>query len=211
MKNKKSNNYFSATEKAMIRQAVVDAESRTSGEIATMIVDQSDSYREAEILGAVLFSGFLSIIVAIVIHHVTIWSYVPLVFVLFFPSRYLFSNFPKLKLSFVSRKRIVEAVRGRAVRAFYEKGLYRTREETGVLIFISLLERKVWMLGDKGINARIHSHFWHGLARELAQGIKEDKAAEAMCSVISACGDELARHFPRNEDDMNELPDEVMS
>jgi len=234
MKRDRSVNFFSEEENARIRAAVEAAEANTSGEIVAMVVHRSDSYREAEILGAVLTSAFLALLVEVaiqlispwlstsgwehggrlpaelVLYGVSVWTYVPLAFLLFFPLRYLFRRCESLKLAFVGRRRIQEAVRERAVRAFYEKGLYRTRDETGILIFLSLLEHKVWILGDRGINGRIPHQEWQDLAGELSNGLREGRACDALCSVIAACGAELARHFPRRPDDTNELADEVI-
>ena len=80
-----------------------------------------------------------------------------------------------MKIPFLSGKRIEETVRERAVMAFYEKQLYKTRDETGILIFISLLEHRVWILGDRGINAKIAPDFWEKIASELSSGIKEKR------------------------------------
>ncbi|HEY3307215.1 MAG TPA: hypothetical protein VGJ93_02055 [Desulfuromonadaceae bacterium] len=210
MKNNKARHFFNKQEKNRIRLLVKEAERLTSGEIATMVVDESDSYREAEILGAVLLSSLLALIIAIAIHHITIWTYIPLVCLIYFPLFWIFRRFPGLKLSFVSRRRIEEAVRERAVSAFFSKGLYRTREETGILIFISLLEHKVWILGDRGINALIEPESWRSFADELAKGIRDGHACEALGSVVQKCGTILAEHFPRRSDDTNELPDELI-
>jgi putative membrane protein len=210
MKSIKARDFFTAAEHENIRAAVEAAEATTSGEIATIVVDRSDSYREAETLGTVFVAGLLGVIVCVAIQHVAIWTYIPLVFLLFLPLRLLFHRFSRLKLPFIGKRRLEEAVRERALRAFYEKGLYRTREETGILIFISLLEHKVWILGDRGINVKIPPDSWQRMVRELAEGIKGEKACEALCSVIAACGAELARHFPRRADDKNELTDEVL-
>ena len=195
----------------MIRQAVAEAEARSSGEIATMVVRESERYREAEELGALLLAGLAGLILAVALHHVTIWTYIPSVFVLFFPSLWLFRRFPRLKLSFVGPGRQAEAVHERALAAFFEKELHLTGEQTGILIFISLLERKVWILGDRGINERIPPGYWRSLAAELAAGIRKGEAARALCRVIAGCGSELARHFPRGADDRNELPDEILT
>jgi putative membrane protein len=203
--------FFSDAEKEAIRQAVANAEARSSGEIATMVVPASDRYREAEQLGALLVAGLLAVAGAVMLHHVTIWTYIPMLCLLYFPVLLLFRRFPRLKLSFVGPRRQAEAVRERALRAFYEKGLYRTREETGILIFISTLERKVWILGGRGINARIPPGSWQALAGELAAGIRSGRAAEALCRVIAGCGSELSRHFPRRADDRNELPDQILT
>ncbi|QSV44894.1 TPM domain-containing protein [Geobacter benzoatilyticus] len=207
----KADDFFTPGERERIRAAVAESERGTSGEIATMVVDASDSYREADILGAMLLSGLLSVIVAVAVHHVTIWSYIPLVVLFYFPCRYLFRLVPRLKLPFAGRLRLAETVRERAVRAFYEKGLYRTRGETGILIFISLLEHKVWILGDRGINEKISPDFWRKLASELADGLRQGRACDALVAVISACGVELAAHFPPRPDDVNELRDEILT
>lgn len=207
---KKAKEFFSKEERERISQAVAVAEAGTSGQIATMVVVESDSYREARLLGVIFLSGLLALVVSIIIRHVTIWSYIPLVFLLGLPTLLLFVRFPRLKLAFVGKKRLNEAVRNRAVKAFFEKGLYRTREETGVLIFISLLERKVWILGDRGINARIRPESWGSLAADLAAGIRGGLACSALCAVIASCGEELGRHFPKRPDIGNELPDEVI-
>ncbi|WP_243371504.1 TPM domain-containing protein [Geotalea sp. SG265] len=211
MKPDKTNDFFSAAEMKAIRKAVAVAETGTSGQIAPMIVDESDSYREALLLGVLFLSGLLALIVAIAIHHVTIWTYIPLVVVLALPCYLLLRRFPRIKLAFIGRKRINEAVQERAVRAFYEKGLYRTRHETGVLIFISLLERKVWILGDRGINEKITPDSWQTLAGELAKGIRQGKTCESLCTTIRACGEELTRYFPQAPGTgINELPDDLL-
>src|ERR1700687_4569696 len=100
------------------------------------------------LLGVILVAGLVALIVAIAPQHTTIWSYLPLVFLLSFPGRLLFNHFPRLKFPFVNKRRMMHAVRERAIRAFFEKKLYKTRNENGILIFISILERKVWILGD---------------------------------------------------------------
>lgn len=234
MKRTRSETFFSEEENSRIKAAIGAAESETSGEIVAMIVDRSDSYREAEILGATLTAALMAFLLEIaiqfaafrystagwgqggrleaelILYGVSVWTYIPLVILLFFPLRYLFSRWEKLKLNFVGRKRIEEAVRERAVRAFYEKRLYRTRDETGILIFLSLLEHKVWILGDRGISKKIPHDQWKELARELAAGLKEGRACDALCKVISSCGEILADHFPKRPDDINELSDEVI-
>lgn len=205
-----AHDYFSAVEKEAIRKAVARAEATSSGEIATMVVSESDRYREAEALGALLLAGFIGVVVAVLLHHVTIWTYIPVVFLLYFPVLFFLRRFPRLKLSFVGPRRLAEAVSERALVAFYQQGLYRTGMETGILIFISLLEHKVWIVGDRGINEKIPPGYWKTLAEQLAQGLKAGRGAEAVCEVIVACGRELEHHFPRRDDDRNELSDEII-
>ncbi len=211
MKEPIAEKFFNEEERQRIAQAVAEAEEGTSGEIATMVVARSDSYCEATSLAAVLTAAFVSLVLAIASHHVTIWSYLPITLLLYFPARHAICRLPRLQRPLISRRRMEECVRQRAVRAFYEKGLYRTRNETGILIFISLFEHKVWILGDRGIDARIPAEAWQKYARLLSAGIGEGRACEALCGVVAACGEELARHFPRQADDRDELPNEPLS
>lgn len=225
---------FSQEEHDRIKTAVAAAEAATAGEIAVMVVDRSERYREAEVLGSMLLALALAVlaeltIAAAIIHGVTggwgsgashlvvmvlssasLWRCLPLAVLLYFVSRWLFRRWERLKLPFISPRRREEAVRDHAVRAFYERGLYKTRDETGVLIFISLLEHKVWILGDRGINRLIEPGQWQSLAAELANGLKTGTACTALCSVIGQCGALLARYFPRKHDDTNELADGVL-
>lgn len=233
----KASELFSPEDKENISISIKRAEEKTSGEIAIMVLDSSDSYREAETLGAFILAGFFSLILETIksyfialkaagwsygLHgfsahflseaagNATVWTYIPMVFVLYFPFRFIISKFPEIKIPFLSAKRIDETVRERAVMAFYEKQLYKTRDETGILIFISLLEHRVWILGDRGINTKIAPDFWGQIAAELSMGIRKKEYGKSVCHAVSKCGEELSRHFPIKSDNTNELPDEVM-
>ncbi len=211
VKRQTAETFFSEAEQEQILKAVRSAEMSTSGEIATMIVDGSDRYLEAELAGSLFFSALTALIVALATHHVTIWSYIPMVIIIYFPASLISRKYPRIKLPFAGSVRIAEAVRQRAVRAFYEKRLYMTRHETGILIFMSLLERKVWILGDRGINERIDPSLWSEMAADLARGIAEMRGCAALCEVIDRCAAELSRHFPRQSDDTNELADSLLT
>ncbi|HEY6873422.1 MAG TPA: TPM domain-containing protein [Geobacteraceae bacterium] len=210
MKDPKTHTFFSDDEREAIRRAVEAAEATTSGEIATMVVDHSDRYREAELLGGMLVAGLAAVIAAVATQHTTIWSYLPLALLLSFPARLLFYRFPRLKFPFVNKRRMMHAVRERAIRAFFEKKLYKTRDENGILIFVSILERKVWILGDRNIDSKIPHETWQALAREVSEGIRDGRAGESLCAVVEKCGRILAAHFPKMPDDVNELPDDLI-
>ena len=199
--------FFSKAQKEMIRQAVRDAEQDTTGEIAIMLVDESDRYREAEVLGGLLIGAFASFLAAVILNHLTIWFYIPVTLILFVPAYYLFKIFPHLKSALLTKKRIGDAVRERAVYAFFQKGLHKTKEQTGILIFISLLERSVWILADRAIHEKVRDDFWRSLTRELIEGIKAHRAFEALNSVLTKCSEELKKHFPGPHRDC--LPDDV--
>lgn len=199
--------HLSSDQQAAIRAAVSKAESHTSGEIVPLLVAQSDDYREAAAQAAAIIAAALALALALIIHDTSIWFFLPAAFVLYFPTLAAVRRLASLKLAFTPVERVQETVRLRALRAFYEKGLHRTRDENGILIFISLLERKVWILGDRGINAVIPPERWISLASALSSGIRQGQLTEALVGVIAEMGDVLRQHFPSRHDDANELPD----
>ena len=207
----KADQFFTTEERERLKATTHEVESRTIGEIVIMVVDRSDRYLEAEVFGGVLLGSLLSLILTLLFFHSSIWSYIPLSFLFFFPCRVLFQRIDALKRLFVGIRRKEEAVRLRAERGFFEKGLYNTKKKTGILFFLSLFERKVWVLADKGIYEKMDQETLNRFAHEVSRGIKEGRACEALSQAIQGIGELLSRHFPITPDDTDELPNAVLT
>ncbi|MGA2516224.1 MAG: TPM domain-containing protein [Thermodesulfobacteriota bacterium] len=207
----KSERFFTAEEKEKLKATTQDVESKTIGEIVVMVVDHSDHYIEAEVLGSVLLGSLLSLILAVRFFDSSLWFYIPMSFIFFFPCWFLFIKVEALKRLFLGTKRKEEAVRLRAERAFFERGLYRTKKSTGVLFFLSLLERKVWVLADKGIHEKMDEGTLDRFADEVSKGVREGRAYDALSQAIQEIGILLSKHFPITGEDVDELPDDVIT
>ncbi len=206
-----ASDFFSEEEKDRIEAMTRDVESRTIGEIVVMIVGSSDPYVEADLLGGVLLGSLLSFILTVLVFHSSIWYFVPMSFIFFFPSHWIVRGVTPLKALFISRERREEAVQRRAISAFYEHGLYKTRKNTGVLFLLSLLERNVWVLADKGIHEKIGQESLNQFATLVSQGVREGRPCDALCEAIRKIGEVLSRHFPMTPGDTNELPNSVLT
>ena len=207
----RADEFFSPEEKERLKATIQEVESKTIGEIVVMVVDRSDHYIEAEVVGGILLGSLLSLILSLLFFHSSIWSYVPLSFLFFFPCWLLFKRVEALKRLFIGMRRKEEAVRLRAERVFFEKGLYKIKKNTGVLFFLSLLERKIWVLADRGIYEKMDQETLNRYASEVSKGIRESRACEVLSQAIQGIGVLLSRHFPITPDDTDELPDDVMS
>jgi putative membrane protein len=211
----KAAQFFTQEENKRITAAIKAVESRSDGEVAVMVVDQSAAYQEADVLGGVILGGILALIISEILvdyfGHDSLWYYIPLSFILFFPFRFLTAQVPAIKNVFMTVKRKEEAVKQRALRAFYEKGLYKTRHHTGVLFFLSLLEHKVWVLADKGIHKKINQETLNRFAQTVSQGIGQGQACPALCRAIEEIGGLLIEHFPATPGHQDQLPDQVLT
>jgi len=206
----KADSFFTEEEKEQIKVATIGVEARTIGEIATVVIDQSSEYKESEFIGGVFIGGFVSLIITVIFFHASIWAFIPFAFLLFFPARLLFQSVPVLKTALIGRRRKEKAVKERALRTFYERGLYQTKKHTGVLFFLSLLERKVWVLADKGIHGKVQQQTLNKFARMVSKGIQESRTADALCEAITGMGELLWEHYPITDADTDELPNVVM-
>lgn len=207
----KADNFFTQQEKEEISRAIQSLETRTSGEVAVILVDQSDPYPEGEFLGGILIAGLLAFVATLRFFHGQIWFLIPLHFLFFLPLYLLFQKIPFLKTPFLGARRKEAAVRRRALQAFYEKGLYKTHRHTGVLFFLSLLERKVWVLADKGIYEKVKQETLNQFAGQVSAGVRDRQAGQALVQAIQGVGNLLAEHFPITAGDIDELPDTVMT
>jgi putative membrane protein len=202
--------FFTDPEKERIRQAVVAAESKTAGEVVPMIVPSSARYTEIELLGLVagLFAGILI---------EWFWSdpwgspYFQLWPVFGALVGFFVGRIPDVKRLLAPRRRINEAVYKLGLASFTEQGLHYTKDHTGILILVSLLEHRVEVLADRGINQKVAQGTWDEVVHIITAGIKSGHACDAFCKAIERCGDILATHFPRQADDQDELPNRLVT
>lgn len=207
----KADSFFNNEEKERISAAIRAVERTTAGEVAVMVVDQSDSYPEGLILTGAVGGGLVALGVAEYFFVDSLWHFALLAVVTVPAFVWLSGYCPRLKRFFIADARLAEQVRKRALAAFYEKGLDKTLDATGVLFFISLFEHRVWVLADKGIYEKISPEELQGYAKVVASAVKSGQAASVLCEQIHAVGKILTVHFPIKPDDTNELTDEVMT
>ena len=202
--------FFNEQEKERIHQSIVAAESKTAGEIVPMIVTSSARYTEIEIYG--LIAGlFIGLVVEWIWSDPWGSSFVNLWPIVGARIGFLLCQLPSIKRLVTPKNRIEAAVHTLALAAFSQHGLHYTRDHTGILILISLLEHRVEVLADRGINAKVDPATWQEISKIVAAGLKANQACEAVCKAIHRCGEILTAHFPRQSEDQNELPDRLVT
>ncbi|MBM4124314.1 MAG: hypothetical protein FJ246_05090 [Nitrospira sp.] len=209
---------FSQEDLKKIREAVQAAEPRTRGEIVPMVVPSSARYQEAGHRVGLALALLVLTLFLTADYGWTGWGWsrheagwIMIGVVLAYAFGQWLGSFPACIRLAVSQARMAAKVRLRAERAFYEHGLHKTREGTGVLLMVSLLERQVQVLADRAINERVAPGTWDQLVQDLIAGIKDGRPTEALCRAIARCGDLLVKHFPAGEgDNPDELADELI-
>ncbi len=197
---------FSQEDLGRIREAVQAAERRTRGQIVPMVVPSSGVYREAAHLAGLL-TALIFLVLTMTVGTLWVewgdWLAEPYHFgvvILVAVVGYMVGSFagstPVGIRIFTSKARMSMKVRHRAERAFHQHGLHKTRDGTGMLIMVSLLERQVQVLADRAIHEVVPDGTWQTVVQFVIQGIKDDRPVEGLCRAIAECGELLARHFP---------------
>ena len=206
-----------------IGSAVKKAESKTSGEIATAMIKESYDYAIYELMFAVVI-GFLYFVIMMFFSgnieqflQEKFWDYSVNYLIMFYGFStfiviaifYFIGNISSIDRLIVPKKVRNQKVQERATRYFMESGVYNTKDRTGILIFISIMERRVELLADSGISEKIPTEKWQNIVDNIIKGIKQKEITEHLMESINECGDLLAKHFSIQSDDKNELTDDI--
>ena len=208
--------FLSDDQRARVTAAVEKAEKLTAGEIVVMFISASYHYPMANVIGATTFAIPLALIFTPVIGrwlwigNQNMWLFLGLFTVFFILFHEIIKRTYWLKRYFISRKEIDAEVKEAAVTHFFYHGLYCTRDKTGVLVLISVFERRVWVLADQGINAKVARGQWDEIVKMITDGIKQKRATGAICAAVEKIGDLLKVHFPIKPDDIDELENVII-
>jgi len=110
---------------------------------------------------------------------------------------------------FVTNRGVVDPAAD-AWAVFAKLKMHHTARRNAALVFIAPNARRFAIVGDEGLHRHCEEGFWNQLADELAGGFRKENYTGALIRVIEQIGAVLARHFPPQPDDGNELPDEIV-
>jgi putative membrane protein len=216
---------LSAADSARITQAVTAAEAMTDGEIVPIVAAQSDSYSDVvlqwALLGALVAMAvaaarpaLLDAIDAVMrggwageTPRLTILLF--LVVALFLILRFVV-GLPGLRYKLSPGATKARRVRRRAVALFRVGVQTHTANRNGVLLYLSLAERRAEIVADAAVHAVVPAERWGDILSALLEQVSAGRAANGMVAAIEAVGETLATHFPHSARDAPELPDRLI-
>ncbi|MFN0219372.1 MAG: TPM domain-containing protein [Hyphomicrobium sp.] len=201
-------NLFSEDGRQRVSEAIIAAERKTSGEIIAVVAESSDTY----VYAPFLWSALAALLVPWPLIHFTWiavqWIYLLQLVVFFTLVALLWPRHVRTALSPKSlRDRHVQR---RATEQFLAQNLHTTAGRTGVLIFVSVAERRAVILADTGIDSKVPDGAWQQIVDRMTTAIGGDRAADGFVAAIGEIGVLLAAHFPPGVYDPNELPDHLI-
>lgn len=214
--------------RALVSEAVTEAEGATSGEIVTVLADASDGYTDVALLWAAgaAFTA-MSVFAAFPKPFLDTWdalfagwghewttgelaSMVIALGLVKFLGVLLIQQWQPLKYVLIPGPVKSMRVHDQAVRQFKVGARGRTTGRTGVLIYLSMREHRAEIVADESIAAKVPAEVWGEAMGDMLAHIGKGNVAEGLAVGIRDVGFILAEHFPRGLDDENELPDRLI-
>lgn len=201
-----------------IKLAVQTVERRTNAEIVPMVVIRSGLYREvSHWVGLGLSLLMLAILLTVESnwlpwgwHASNAASLLLSTLAAYGGGAWLGTLWPVIRLC-TSAERMRHKVKFRAERAFSQHALSHTRERTGVLIMLSILERQIYVLPDQSLDRLVSTDQWALVVQAAVERLQHDDIVSGLCQGIHRCGLILADICPGGPDgNPNELPDELI-
>ena len=211
-----------------VSQAVAAAEMLSNGEIVTIATDRSDPYHDVAlawaIAAALLVPAFFALFPALLadgldwlsggwaIGHAvaTISAALLAMMVLKFLGVRLVLLWRPLLIALTPRGIKARRVRARAITCFKVGAERRTIGRTGILIYLSMDEHIAEIVADEAIHSKVAPEAWGEAMAAMIDEVRAGRVADGIIAAVGRVGAILAAHFPRSDNDVNELPDRLI-
>lgn len=208
--------YLNESDLVNIESAISNIEKHTSGEVVPMIVHRSSVIRMTPVIVFVLLFTMMNIFFEFIyqttffvsLNQSIIFYIFGIVLCIIFS--YLLASFNFVQRLFVHPLDRDYQSNQRALFEFYNLGLNKTDGSTGILLFVSIMDREVVILADKGINEKIKPESWIELKNQMILNLKNKKMGLGFTQAIEACGEILKVHFPVSAENKNELMNKLI-
>lgn len=219
---------MSDAERARVSAAVAAAESRSAGEIVTILAERSDDYADVALVWAAA-AGLAALLALVLapdfylglyerlsggwVHEWTpraVLTAAAMVVAVKFGAVWLVLLWRPLRQWLTPPQIRDRRVRAHAITCFKVGAERRTHGRTGILIYLSMAEHRAEIVADQAIAATVPPEVWGDAMAAMLAELKQDRLADGLIAAITRVGALLAEHFPRAEDDQNELPDRLI-
>lgn len=200
--------FFDETARKRAAECVAAVERETGAEMVIVVRRISGRFRAADYLGG--FAIALLVLAVLIFHpHAFDEQYFPFEVLLgFVLGASVTANVVPLRRALAGAAACAESVRTAARAAFFDGGISRTKGRSGLLVYVSMFEKRVELVPDIGLDLGVLGPRWTELESRLASAVR---AADfgAFLETLKSAAPLLAEACPRCADDVNELPDEM--
>lgn len=201
--------FINDTDRQRIKQAVESAEELFDGELVTIIAAASDTYRYIPTMWAglvTLLAPWLTMLIEPGLDLFAVLSVQSAVFLVML----LLFHWQPVKMALVPRQVQHQRASRLAHEQFFRQGLHLTRNHNAVLLFVSVAERYVEIIADKGINECVGQQCWLEIVDGFTRRVRAGHVSDGFLYAIDECADCMSRYYPSGEEAANILTNHLI-
>ena len=225
MAMKKASEIFNDEQTKRINDAIVEAESHTSAEILPVLATASGRYDRAEDMLGLWFGLILAAVAYLLVPNpvddpngwgqssgiVKLSILLGCIVAGFIIGAIVASRVAWLRRLCTPRRQMSDEVQLRAKSVFFDNRVHRTTGGSGLLVYLSLYERCAALIADETVTEKLGQTALDELCAELTAALRAGDMSEAICKTLVSAGVRLGETLPRQDDDVNELPDVLVT
>ena len=219
---------FTPEDHALVTQAVARAEHLSDAEIVTIVAERSDSYHDVALhyavlamllvpagLAAVPQSAVDSLTATFLGWNAELTRGVLMLFLFaLLAAAFLIVRLAliwgKLRMALTPGTTKSRRVARRALQLFQVAAEKKTHGRTGVLLYLSLLERRAEIVADQAIHSKVEPEVWGEAMEVLIDRVRDGKPGEGMALAVGKIGEVCTACLPKTLDDPNQLEDRLI-
>lgn len=115
----------------------------------------------------------------------------------------------EIRVFIESKCRFVDPV-DRAAEVFFGLKMEQTEDRNGVVLYVAMKHHQLAIFGDEGIHKIVGSEFWNTEVQKILQEFNAENYVDGIITIVRDIGEALVKHFPYEQEDKNELPDNIV-
>jgi putative membrane protein len=201
--------FFRSDAREKVKRTIVEVEGQTAAELVIAVRKASDTYRAVDFAAGFVTSLALLVVIlfdeaAFSVELIPVW-----IILAFAAGAFVTASLWWLKRALIPRKLRGEAVARGAKGAFFDLGVTKTKDRTGVLVYLSLFEHMAFVIADTGVPTKELGDGWLAIVRDLEAKMAKSPDLDQVLAAVKAMGPLLGKVLPRSADDVNELADDL--
>ena len=201
--------FLSEQAKHALGSAIQTVEAKSAAEVVITVRRRSSCYTGVHVVFAAVCSFAMLAFLLFSPYSFSLWSVLLDPWLVAIGAYATSSQVPAMSRWMTPARVLAERVQSAAHRMFFDKGVRHTRDRIGILVFLSLTERRAVIIADSGVQDAVPLGPWNQAVAEISAAMQEGRSGTEIAKRIANLGDILSQVLPRGEDDENELPDEV--
>jgi len=200
---------FNQDYKTELYKTIEEIENNSLVEIVVIAKSKSDNYRAESLWFGFGFLVFVYTFFMFIPIDFDVYAIYLITIASFFIGYFLHFLVDPLRRMAIKKQKMQKRVEIMARAIFQKGGMRHTKNKIGILFFVSVFEKIVYILPDTGAETAIPDEEWKILNEDFNLIFNAENPALELIKKLNSTTSIFSKYIPSIENDINELPDDL--